>query len=274
MLKCQSGTLDLWDMVVDYDGAFNEVILKRRHEAPNEQWLEAQSPRRRGQLVKDAPESHSLYDSWNYQRGHADVFREVYKQSSHSPPRKGEHLSVVDIGAGAGTVAVALAEALGRKKRQRVDYFAFDPNPMMRELGEEILEHLGAGFRSAEYIASLEEIHFTDTNRLLFTFSYVSDQEAVEQADIDSWASLIRRAVVEMDRSVELIYTTATFSVGGALASLKRVLEQDGIVRSHQPVAVRVQQRFPFVEPGDSKVVWRERNELWKVTAEHWILST
>ena len=260
-------------MAVNYDRAFDEVILKRWNEAPNEQRLEAQSPRRRGQLAKDAPESHSLYDSFNYQRGHADVFREVHKQSSHSPPREGEHLSVVDIGAGAATVAVALGEALGRKKRSRVDYFAFDPNPMMRYLGEGILDHLGAGFRSAEYIASPEEIVFTDTNRLLFTFSYVSDQAAVEQADIESWASLIRRAVDEMDRAVELIYTTATFSGGGALDNLRRVLEQDGIVRSYQPVAVRVRPRFPFVDRGDSKVVWSERNELWQVQAEHWILS-
>ena len=76
----------------------------------------------------------------------------MYKKARHAPPPKGERLLVVDIGAGAATVAVGLGEALKRKKRQRVDYRAFDPNPMMRELGRQILRHLGAGFGSADYV--------------------------------------------------------------------------------------------------------------------------
>ena len=68
----------------------------------------AKSPQRQGQLAPDAPDPYALCDSFHYQRGHADVFREVYTEACSSPPRKGERLLVVDIGAGAATVAVGL----------------------------------------------------------------------------------------------------------------------------------------------------------------------
>ena len=174
-------------MAVDYDRAFAEVIVSRWSETPDEQRNAAKFPKRQGQLAPDASDSHALHDAFHYQRGHADVFREVYRKALHSPPRKGERLLVVDIGAGAATVAVGLGEALKRSKRQRVDYRAFDPNPTMRELGRQILGHLGADFRSADYIVSLEDVDFTDIDRLLFTFSYVAHQEAVAPAHIDSW---------------------------------------------------------------------------------------
>ncbi|MCQ3808262.1 MAG: hypothetical protein OXB92_09465 [Acidimicrobiaceae bacterium] len=134
---------------------------------------------------------------------------------------------VVDIGAGAATVAVALSEALGRSKRKRIDYLAFDPHPMMRKLGKRVLKHLDAGFRSAKYIQSLDEDDFTDTDRLLFTFSYVAHQDAVTQDDIDEWASLTKRAVYEVDGDVELIYTTiynAASARKGTLPDLRRKL--------------------------------------------------
>ena len=99
-------------MAVDYDRAFAEVIVSRWSETPDEQRNAAESSKRQGQLAPDAPDFYALCDSFYYQRGHADVFREVYKKSRCPPPRKGERLLVVDIGAGAATVAVGLGEAL------------------------------------------------------------------------------------------------------------------------------------------------------------------
>lgn len=262
-------------MAVDYRRAFTKVILNRWNETPDEQRSEAESSDRKGRLEPGDPDSYALHDSYNYQRGHVDVFREVYKQvykkASHAPPRKGERLLVVDIGAGAATVAVALGEALGRSKRQRIDYLAFDPHPMMRKLGRRILKHLDADFRSAKYIKSLEDVDFTDTDRLLFTFSYVAHQDAVTQADIDEWASLIKRAVDEVDRAVELIYTTANLS-GGALFHLKRRLQRAAIIRKHKPVRVKVRRRFPGHVGSDGRICWDEQSNLWKLQAEHWIL--
>ena len=223
--------------------------------------------------MPDAPDSHALFDSFRYQRGHADVFREVYKKARHSPPRKGERLLVVDIGAGAATVAVGLGEALKRSKRRRIDYRAFDPNPMMRELGRQILGHLGADFRSADYIESLEDVDFTDVDRLLFTFSYVAHQETVAPSHIGSWASVIKRAVAEVDRAVELIYTTADLS-GGALFDLKRMLEEADVLNRHHPIDVHVRRRFPSPSRDDGLICWDEQPQRWDVRAEHWTMST
>ena len=259
-------------MAVDYDRAFSKVIASRWRETPIEQRNAAEFPKRRGQLAPDAPDSHALFDSFHYQRGHADVFREVYKKARHSPPRKGERLLVVDIGAGAATVAVGLGEALKRNKRQRIDYRAFDPNPMMRELGRRVLRHLGADFRSADYIDSLEDVDFTDIDRLLFTFSYVAHQETVAPAHTDSWASVIKRAVDEMDRAAELIYTTASLS-GGALFNLERVLKEANVLKKQHPISVQVRRRFPGPR-GDGPICWNEQSQLWGVRAEHWILCT
>ncbi|MCY4423560.1 MAG: hypothetical protein OXC06_10875 [Acidimicrobiaceae bacterium] len=260
-------------MAVDYDRAFAEVIVSRWSETPAEQRNAAASPNRHGQLAPDAPDSHALHDAFHYQRGHADVFREVYRKARHSPPRKGERLLVVDIGAGAATVAVGLGEALKRSKRQRIDYRAFDPNPTMRELGREILGHLGANFRSADYIESLEDVDFTDIDRLLFTLSYVAHQEAVAPAHIESWASVIKRAVGEVDRAVELIYTTANLPEGAHL-DLERMLKGANVLKKQHPVDIRLRRRFPGPTGGDGPISWDEHTRLWDVRAEHWILRT
>ena len=180
---------------------------------------------------------------------------------------------VVDIGAGAATVAVGLGEALKRSKRQRVDYRAFDPNRMMRELGREILGHLGADFRSADYLDSLEDVDFTDIDRLLFTFSYVAHQETVESTHIASWASVIKRAVGEVDRAVELIYTTADIS-GNKFLDLEWMLKQANVLKKQNPIDVQVRRRFPGPTRGDGPIWWNEQSRLWDVRAEHWILRT
>ena len=260
-------------MAVDYNRAFAEVILPRWNETSEEQRNAAGFSNRRGQLAPDDPDSYALYDTFRYQRGHPDVFYEAYTKALHAPPKKGERLLVVDIGAGAATVAVALGEALERSERQRVDYLAFDPNPMMRKLGKQILKHLGAGFRSAKYIKSLEDLDFTGINRLLFTFSYVAHQDTVAPADKARWASAVKRAVAEVDRPVELIYTTADLS-GGALLALRRVLRQAKILREQHPIEVQVPQCFPGPTSSDGRICWDKKSRLWQVRAEHWILST
>lgn len=268
-------------MAVDYDRAFAEVILSRWNKTPRDQKVAAKSSDRHGQLKPDAPDSYALYDSYRYQRGHADVFREVYKKATRSPPKKGERLLVVDIGAGAATVAVALGEALKRSRRHGIDYLAFDPNRMMRKLGKQILKHLDAEFRSAKYVRSLDDVVFTGTDRLLFTFSYVAHQDAVSQTDIDEWANLIKRAVDEVDRKVELIY--CTISRGdhapptlddSALLTLSEMLMEAKILREQHPIDVQVQRRFPGSSRSDGQICWNKQNFSWKVHAEHWILST
>ena len=144
---------------------------------------------------------------------------------------------------------------------------------MMRRLGRKVLKHLGAGFRSAKYITSLEDIDFASTDRVLFTFSYLIHQKALKRADINDWASLIKRAVDEVDQEVELIYTTANRSEGAHL-DIWEILEQAKILRKQHPINVEVHRRFPLPTGRDGRIRWEEQSHLWKVRAEHWVLST
>ena len=142
----------------------------------------------------------------------------------------------------------------------------------MRRLGRKVLKHLGAGFRSAKYITSLEDIDFTSTDRLLFTFSYVAHQRAVRSSDLDSWASLSKRAVNEVDRDVELIYTTSNIS-GGAHLRLRQTLRQVKILKEQHPIDVQVRRRFPGSTHSGGRICWDEQPDRWVVQAEHWVLS-
>ena len=85
---------------MDYDTVFAKVIAKQWNAlAVEEQQLASTKPNRKGKLAPDHPASCALWDSYNYQKGHIDVFEEVYKQANHYPPKKYERLMVVDIGA-------------------------------------------------------------------------------------------------------------------------------------------------------------------------------
>ena len=254
-----------------YDRAYSAVIRRLWHEMPEEQRSTPDVRDRQGQLASDAPDEFALHDSFTYQPGHADVFRETYKAAPHTPPKKNQRLLVVDIGAGAATVAVGLCEALGRKTRRRIDYLAFDPNPMMRKLGRRLLRHLDPGFRSAGYVKSLEEIDVTGSSRLLFAFSYVSHQESVTESDIEQWAYLIKGAVGQVSQAVELMYTTAALS-GGALPRLGRQLDHAGLTRRVTQVPVQVRARYPMDGTDQGLVEWDNKSWSWKVQAEHWIL--
>lgn len=263
-------------MAVDYDSAFESVIQRPWLGLPEDQRDAAAIPKRQGQLSADTPDAYALHDTFHYQRGHADVFREAYQAVPHARPKRGQRLLVVDIGAGAATVAVAIGEALGRKPRQRIDYLAFDPHPMMRRLGQQLLHHLDADFRSASYVASLDAIDFSGCERVLFTFSYVSHQTGVGQEDIDRWASLIQRAAGHVDPAVELIYTTAArlTSIEPRLTALGPQLEQAGFKRSIDPIRIQVPQRYPDVAADTGRIRWSERSAMWQVDAERWTLRS
>ncbi|WP_428116882.1 hypothetical protein [Candidatus Poriferisodalis sp.] len=145
---------------------------------------------------------------------------------------------------------------------------------MMRSLGEQVLDHLDADFRSAKYVESLDTIDFTDGDRVLFTFGYVSHQETVSSLDIDQWASLIERAVTQVNRAIELIYTTAgnTYSLESKLPALGEKLEEAGLQRTSDPVCVQVPRKFPALGSRDGRVQWKPDSDLWKVQAQRWVL--
>lgn len=261
-----------------YDRAFDAVIGLQWNSLSDEQRAAAASGRRRGRLESDSPDAYAVHDTLRYQRGHADVFREVfneaYRESGHAPPVKGERLLVVDIGAGAATVAVALREALGSARRRRIEYVAYDPNPMMRTLGERMLGYAAPGFRSAKYVPSLDDLRLIDGHRLLFAFSYVAHQDAVTTDHLEQWASVIKEAVDTADRAVELIYTTAANLSGDRFPELGAMLKRAGITPKAKPVRVKVQRRYPSIDGSDGRVGWDWQDRNWQVQAEHWVLRS
>ena len=87
---------------------------------------------------------------------------------------------VVDIGAGAATVAVALAR-LSAEQAPTDRLSALQPAPNDAKTRAANLKHLDADFRSAKYFKSLEDVDFTDTDRLLFTFSYVAPTKTLSR---------------------------------------------------------------------------------------------
>ena len=142
---------------------------------------------------------------------------------------------------------------------------------MMRRLGERVLNHLDAQFRSATYIESLDDIDLSGVDRLLFTFSYVSHQDAVTTADVDHWASLIGNAVRKVDRAVELIYTTVSLS-GGRLPELGQKLDQAGVSRKVNRITVRVKRQYPLRISDSNRVQWDDQSANWQVQSEHWVM--
>ena len=144
----------------------------------------------------------------------------------------------------------------------------------MNSLGEQVLEHLAADFRSARYAESLEAIEFSNRDRLLFTFSYVSHQEAVRPEDVEQWASLIEQAVAQSDRAVEVIYaTTDNFhGIEPKLPVLGQKLDQADLKRRVERVNVQVHQRYPDERDLDGHVRWHRRSAMWQVEAERWTL--
>ncbi|WP_419911167.1 hypothetical protein [Candidatus Poriferisodalis sp.] len=261
-----------------YDGAFDTVIGSQWKLISDEQRAAAASGGRRGRLEPEAPDAYAVHDTRRYQRGHADVFREVfneaYKDSGHAPPVKGERLLVVDVGAGAATVAVALQEALGNARQRRIEYVAFDPNLMMRTLGERILDYVAKGFRSAKYVPTLDDLDPNDGHRVLFAFSYVAHQDAVTTDHLEQWASVIEEAVDAADRAVELIYTTAANLSGDKFPELCAMLKRAGITPKTKPVRVKVQRRYPSMDGSDGRVGWDWQDRNWQVQAEHWVLRS
>ena len=143
---------------------------------------------------------------------------------------------------------------------------------MMRKLGKRLLRHMNIGFRSAAYVKALDKIDFGPASRVLFTFSYVSHQNAATLGDMEAWSALVQRALSDPSRETELIYTTANLS-GGMLSCLARSLKAAGVDRARTDVTVAVQRRYPRADTRDGRVRWDEQAKMWQVKAEHWKLT-
>lgn len=194
-------------IVNSYDKVFDRCVRSRFNELPaGEQHL---YQNRRGDLDPNAPfaSNEAVYDTYNYQRSHADAFIEaaceVNLEFTDGLTR------VIDLGAGAGTVAVALGELWGADV-ESVRYVGVEPTKMMRELGTCIVEGVDAPWQSFRFVPSVDYLPPVKGSRILVTLSYLVHQSAISDDDIAAWAGLIRDCALVAD--TEILITTANTS--------------------------------------------------------------
>ena len=208
--------------LTDYDRAFVQVVeaaWREARESDPATAYEAVFPDRRGQLDRSDPDEFALHDTYAYQRHHADACGRALEYAGIESPRPERPLVVVDIGAGACTVAVAL----GKKWMQElpnVYYYAIEPHSMMRALGMQLLDELDWPFGHVQVVEKTDELldsvnscapERIDSARLIVTFNYVMQQSSVGQDTVSESAGLLHRLVARKF-DVELLIVTARTS--------------------------------------------------------------
>ena len=208
--------------LTDYDRAFVQVVEAAWREARESDPAtadEAVFPDRRGQLDRSDPDEFALHDTYAYQRHHADAFGRALEYAGIESPRPERPLVVVDIGAGACTVAVALGEKW-MQELPNVYYYAIEPHSMMRALGMQLLDELDWPFGHVQVVEKTDELldsvnscapERIDSARLIVTFNYVMQQSSVGQDAVSEWAEFLQH-MVACKSDVELLIVTAETS--------------------------------------------------------------
>lgn len=229
--------------LTDYDRAFLRVVRGSWLEAVEsnpEVAADPDIPSRRGQLDPSDPDLCALYDTHRYQRHHADAFGEALQHAGIKSASSESPVAVVDIGAGACTVAVAIGERW-KPGLPNVHYYAVEPHPKMRQLGIELLGALAWPFGHIQVVDKIDELigpadsralERIDSSRLIVAFNYVMQQGSVGQDAISEWAGFLRCLVTRRCEVQLLIVTVAAHLVDNTEALLKALDELD--VKLHQ----------------------------------------
>lgn len=205
--------------LTDYDRAFVQVVEAAWREARESDQAAADNaafPNRHGQLDPSDPDEFAIHDTYTYQRHHADACGQALRFAEIESPRRGSPLVVVDIGAGACTVAVALGEQW-MQELPGVYYHAVEPHSMMRKLGMQLLGELSWPFGRVQVVESTDRLlkpadrcvlDQIDSSNALVTFNYVMQQESVGRDTISESAGFLHRLVAHKS-DVELLIVTA-----------------------------------------------------------------
>ena len=202
---------------------------------------------RKGDLSSgDGPEA-ALADTRNFQRFHADAFKEALRISPVTAPDA--PLAVVDIGAGACTVAVAMSEHWGESV-ENVRYHAVEPHPTMNRLGTAILSEGGWEGQLVEQVESLDDLSDHGELRLLVTLSYVVHQSNVTEEDVSALADFIADQTDQMERGTEVLTTTAIsrnplMQQRFRTPLLRSQLEDRGVQVEEAEESLRLRARYP-----------------------------
>ena len=204
-----------------YDVAFEAFVrglwnALTQTERDNAQLRTDRAIPRQGDLDPSAHHSHAIVDTFNYQRSHADSFKKALDEAGVRPPGSDQTMAIVDIGAGAATVGVAIAEAWSDYATS-ISYHMIEPNKPMRKLGRKILSEMATPFAGLSSHRSIDK--FADkhpslkVDRILVALSYVLHQTTVRNEHVKSWVRQIRRLSRLPNRPhVEVLATTVSSS--------------------------------------------------------------
>lgn len=264
-----------------YRRAFTRCIRRRWYELPSHLRNTVKSDGRKGDLGPADGDALALYDTFNYQRSHADAFCRAIKQVDLGTPPEDKAIAVIDIGAGAGTVAVALSESW-KGHLARVSYMGIEPHQKMKSLGRELLHEMNRPFAAIRIKKSFSNIRRRlddlQPSWILLTLSYVVHQSTVTESDIDAWVDaidLIRDT--HGAQNVEILATTVN-SNDPALAARDSMPHLKSRLGELQPEMKRFQHwlssdhRFP--NDGRNETGWYTRSVDYKnVLCVHWSSS-
>lgn len=265
-----------------YNRAFRTVVRRRRDALSQEERDEASSPNRQGDLSPSAPRPHALYDTYRYQRSHADAFKKALTIAKVKPPRTDHTMAIIDIGAGAATVGVAISEVWSNKV-ESISYHMIEPNKSMKRLGRRLLSKMEtpfAGISSHRSVTKFVATHpALNADRILVTLSYVLHQSNVKDADVRNWVRLIRKLSRLPNRPrVEILATTVSSTDPELQDRDSRAQMQDQL-RKVLPAfrmrgnTFRSDHRFPRNDVVNGKY-WDRREVDWEnVRYVHWYQS-
>ena len=263
-----------------YDRAFEAVVRGAWNDLSQQERNEAISQRRRGDLEPSAPRPHAIHDTFNYQRSHADAFKKALDEAGVRPPGSDQTMAIVDIGAGAATVGVAVSEAWSSQVAS-VSYHMIEPNKPMRKLGKRILSEMGTPFAEISSHRSIDK--FADrhpslnADRILVTLSYVLHQTTVGDEHIKIWVRQIRRLSRLPNRPHVAILATTVSSPSRELQNRDSTAALHHLLRSKIPElrmregSLRCDHRFPRESPSDGNQWKLPQTPDWEnVLYVHW----
>jgi hypothetical protein len=236
----------------DYDRVF-DLVIRDRWEALQESDRDNADRSGRGRRGNLSPSDDAitvLTDVYKYQRSHIDAF--VKAMAAVEIARPTDAVDVVDIGAGANTVAIAMSEHWA-EAASHVQYRPVEPNPHMRRYGSELLRVGGWSGCFDNWFADVSELPVLSELRLLVTLSYLVHQPTVTDGDVADWAEFIASSAEDMELEVLLttaITTDRQFNLQDRTTLLKSEVEGRGRTVEELQHELRVPLRFPSEDGG------------------------
>lgn len=169
-----------------YDDVFDDVLRALHQELGCRQ-----RDGRRGDLRRADGRAEAVCNAYHYQRSHMDAFLAAMV-GADSVDVGGEVVEVVDIGCGAASVALALAELwTGDASPEVVDYTGIDHNRHARALANEMLGVERPDWLMWQALGRVVPPPRDDVDRSLIVLSYVLQQSGVDAESVDTWAGAI-----------------------------------------------------------------------------------